>query len=181
MGDINRFDPFSSRLCRNVRNALSEGFKEALVKKDLSPVNRVAALFLEDAPPFCVNAYIDDRVRAYENVLSLTPSSSNPLVLALIIWDHGLFFETHEYLEQYWMRADGDEKKLLQALIRAAGAYVHLTAGNLTAARKIADKAIFGLKMHTSLLASVTDPDLLIDKLIDLDPVAPVLSKTHSG
>lgn len=181
MDEIKRFDPFSSRLCRNVRNSLSEGFKDALVQKDLAPVHRIAELFLQESLPSCVKDYINDRVKAYERVLSLTPSSSSdPLVLALTIWDNGLFFETHEYLEQYWMHADRDEKKLLQALIRAAGAYVHLSAGNLTAARKIADKALLGLKAQKERLADVMDPDLLIDKLAQLDPVAPVLSRSSS-
>jgi hypothetical protein len=178
MIDIDRFDPFNNRLCRNVRNALSEGFKEALEKRDLLPVRRIAGSFLSDPQPECVGAYIERRLAAYGQVLTDVSRRhlDDPLDIAVTIWDQHLFFETHEYLEPYWMTADGDEKKLLQAVIRAAGAYVHLEQGNLTGARRIAEKAVGVLEHFRSRLAPHADAGLLLDKLKALDPVPPVLS-----
>ena len=179
MNAVERFDPFNNRLCRNVRNALSEGFKEALERMDMAPVQRMAGFFREDAPPV-VRTYIDNRLAAFERVLTALRQrpSDDPLAVALLVWDQKLFFETHEYLEQYWMAADGAQKKLLQALIRAAGAYVHLEQGNLSGARRIADKALPELERQRARLAPHADPRLLLDKLRTLDPVPPKLAGT---
>lgn len=180
MIDIERFDPFNNRLCRNVRNALSEGFKDGLDKNDLQPVQSIAGFFLDDAPPAVVKVYIDDRLTAYAQVLAdVTKNrSDDPLDIAFLIWNRGLFFETHEYLEPFWMTATGDEKKLFQAIIRAAGAYVHLEQGNLTGARRIADKAVAVIERQQDRLAHYADPQVLLDKLKKLDPVPPRFAGT---
>jgi hypothetical protein len=175
---LDRFDPFNNRLCRNVRNALSEGFKTALEQRDMQPVQRMAGFFLDDMPPAVVKNYVDKRLAAYQRVLAAMGNRTfaDPLELAVLIWDQELFFETHEYLEAHWMDAAGEEKRLFQALIRAAGAYVHLEQGNLTGARRIADKALVVLEDQQQRLAAHADPRLLLDKLRRLDPVPPKLA-----
>jgi hypothetical protein len=175
---IDRFDPFNNRLCRNVRNALSESLKKVLDRKEIQPAQRIAGFFMNDSLPACVKAYIDQRLRAYTQVLAdlCKDPIDNPLDIAFTIWDRGLFFETHEYLEPHWMRAQGDEKQLLQAVIRAAGVYVHLEQGNLTGARRIAGKALAALKIHQDRLSLHADAQLLIDKLRTLDRVPPILA-----
>jgi predicted metal-dependent hydrolase len=55
------------------------------------------------------------------------------------------------------MTADGDDKKLLQAIIRAAGAYVHLEQGNLIGAKRIAAKAVAVLERHQDRLSPYAD------------------------
>lgn len=180
MIDSERFDPFNNRLCRNVRNALSENFKKVLEQQRMQPVRRVAGFFLNDPLPPCVRTYIDQRLAAYEQVLADVRNREldHPLDIAVAIWDQHLFFETHEYLEQYWMAAHGGEKKLLQAIIRAAGAYVHLEQGNLTGARRIAAKAVAVLEVHQDQLSPYADPRLLLAKLRSLDPKPPMLAGT---
>ena len=175
-----RFDPFNNRLCRNVRNALSENFKNVLEQKKIQPVRRVAEFFLNDPMPSCVKTYISQRLTAYEQVLESVRSHQldDPLDIAIAIWDQRLFFEAHEYLEPYWMKADGDQKKLLQAIIRAAGAYVHLEQGNLIGAKRIAAKAVAVLERHQDRLAPYADIRLLLAKLKSLDPVPPTLAGT---
>jgi hypothetical protein len=161
-----------------VRNALSEAFTVAVEKETVQPASRVADFFLNDPLPVCVSDYIRQRLAAYAAVLAVLASKAvtDPLDIAMVIWDHHLFFETHEFLEPHWMVARGDEKRLLQAMIRAAGTYVHLEQGNLTAARRIAEKAIKGLLLSKDRLVRHTDLQGLLDKLITLDPVPPVLS-----
>jgi hypothetical protein len=175
---MERFDPFNDRLCRNVRNALSEAFKEAIKENDLQPVDHVADLFLQETLPAHVIDYIQQRVTTYAAVLSELDAKAlaDPLAIALVIWDRRLFFETHEYLEPYWLVARGDEKRFLQALIRFAGTYVHLEQGNLSAARRISVKAAHGLSQVMDRLALYADPKRLLDKLTALDPVPPTLS-----
>jgi predicted metal-dependent hydrolase len=180
MAEIEHFDPFNNRLCRNVRNALSENFKKVLDQKKMHPVRRVAGFFLSDPLPACVQEYIQRRLTAYEQVLADVRKREldDPLDITVAIWDRHLFFETHEYLEQFWMTAAGDEKKLLQAIIRAAGAYVHLEQGNLTGAKRIAAKAVEVLEVNQERLSAYADPHLLIEKLKCLDPVPPMLAGT---
>jgi len=178
MSEINRFDPFNNRLCRNVRNALCEGFKDALKKGELQPVHRTANLFLDGDLPGVVRVYIDKRLAAYEAVLADLQDcpTNDPLDIAPRIFNRHLFFETHEYLEPFWLAAAGDEKRMLQALIRAAGAYVHLEQGNRIAARRIAAKALPGIEQHRQWLTPYFDPQLLMEKLRSLDPDPPRLA-----
>ncbi len=175
MNAIDRFDPFNDRFCRDVRNALAENFKTAIEKNDLQPVKRVAQAFLNDSPPPYVSDYIHRRLIAYEAVLAelVANTVADPLDTALVIWGQRLFFETHEYIEPYWMVAVGQKKLLFQALIRAAGTYVHLEQGNRSAARRMASKAVAGLIHLKDQLAVYTDPQALIDKLQALDPIPP--------
>ena len=180
MNSIDRFDPFNDRLCRNVRNALSEAFKSAIKESDLHPVDHVAHFFLNESVPDYVSDYIHRRIAAYEAVLAELDARgfTDPLDIALLIWDRRLFFETHEFLETYWLVASGEEKRLLQALIRFAGTYVHLEQGNLTAAKRIAAKAIDGISHGKDRLAGYADPQRLLAKLKTLDPEPPTLSGT---
>lgn len=178
MSEIDHFDPFNNRLCRNVRNALSEGFKDALERMALEPVQRTAGFLLDGDLPAVVRDYIDKRMTAYEGVLTELQDcpADDPLDIAPRIFNRRLFFETHEYLEPFWMAAEGDEKRMLQALIRAAGAYVHLEQGNRSAARRIAAKALQGIEQHRQRLTPHFDPQLLLDKLRSLDPDPPRLA-----
>jgi len=178
MTTIDRFDPFNNRQCRDVRNALSEAFKEVLAQKKMQPVRRIAGFFLDEGLPPVVRAYVDRRLADYEQVLADIQEcrAEDPLDVAVLIWNRRLFFETHEYLEPSWMAAEGDEKRLLQAFIRAAGAYVHLEQGNLAGARRIADKALDVLESQQDRLAAHVDPRLLLDKLKRLDPVPPIFT-----
>jgi hypothetical protein len=144
----------------------------------MHPVQRIAGFFLDDPQPPGVDAYINHRLAAYDRVLAdiKRRQLDDPLDIAMVIWDQRLFFETHEYLETHWMRADGDEKKLYQAMIRAAGTYVHLEQGNLTGAGASPLKPSAPWKVSGSRLAPHADAELLIDKLRALDPMPPRLS-----
>ncbi len=180
MNELSRFDPFNNRLCRDVRNALSKGFNNTVDKREMEPVRRIADFFLDDPQPEHISTYIEKRLAAYEMVLTkiFDRCLEHPLNIAMVIWDHELFFETHEYLEPFWMESDGNMKKLYQAVIRAAGTYVHIEQGNLTGARRIADKALSELMVQKDQLSLYADPQLLLPKLKVLDPVPPKLSET---
>jgi len=59
------------------------------------------------------------------------------LAAAAALFDAGLYFEVHEALEPYWMRAAGDEREALQGLIQLAVGFQHLANGNLGGARAL--------------------------------------------
>jgi hypothetical protein len=64
-----------------------------------------------------------------------------PLAVALdeaaILFEAGLYFETHEVLEPCWMRAEGAQREALQGLIQVAVGFEHLANGNLHGARAL--------------------------------------------
>src|SRR5262245_57105073 len=64
-----------------------------------------------------------------------------PLPVALdqarILFDARLYFEVHERLEPYWIRAEGVERQALQGLIQVAVALHHLGNGNTAGARSL--------------------------------------------
>jgi hypothetical protein len=68
------------------------------------------------------------------------PSLGAALDQAADLFDAGLYFEVHELLEPYWMRAEGREREILQGLIQVAAGFHHLANGNLKGARSLLDE-----------------------------------------
>ena len=174
------FSPFENRLCRDIRNELSQSFLAAIREKRMDRVeDTVVALEQKKLEPFH-REYIDNRLVKYRTILSLLESVPDDLfTTACLIWDQALFFECHEWLEPFWIRAKGNEKKLIQALIRAAAAYVLLEAGRKSGAKKSAEKALAFLSENRSAIPSIFRSDLLISALSTLDTPPPKLMSTH--
>lgn len=174
--DIQKFDPFQDRLSRDIRNTLSDALVLAIRTRSAAPISEAAAIFRQAASPVH-RRYITDRKQRYRQVLDIIGRHdiADPVTQALVLWDHGLFFEVHELLEEHWLAHCGPGKEILQAFIRAAGVYVHLEQGNLVGARKMADKALAAFRRHHGSLPSHVDIGTLIDKLERLDPAPPRL------
>ena len=62
-------------------------------------------------------------------------------VRAVALFNAGRYFESHEVWERLWLRAAGTDRLLLQGLIQAAAAMLHLERGNLPGARSLHRKA----------------------------------------
>lgn len=56
---------------------------------------------------------------------------------AALLFDGRLYFEVHEVLEPYWLRAGGRERETLQGLIQVAVGFHHLGNGNGAGARAL--------------------------------------------
>jgi hypothetical protein len=65
------------------------------------------------------------------------PSLARALDEAADLFDARLYFEVHELLEPYWMRAESLEQEILQGLIQVAVGFQHLANGNLEGARSL--------------------------------------------
>ena len=173
------FAPFENQLCRDIRNCLSKSFLEALVENRMDPVRKTAlALKEKTLAPWHVD-YIDNRLARYQTVLTQLKSDPGIFTTACLIWDQSLFFECHEWMEPFWIRAKGDEKKLIQALIRAAGTYVLLEAKRTSGAKKSAEKALAFLRMNRSAIPPFFKPDLLIAALNNIDSPPPKFMPTR--
>jgi Domain of unknown function (DUF309) len=56
---------------------------------------------------------------------------------AALLFDAGLFFETHEVLEPHWRQASGETREALQGLIQIAVGYQHWVNRNAKGARTL--------------------------------------------
>lgn len=68
------------------------------------------------------------------------PSLSEALDESADLFGAGLYFEVHELLEPYWMRAEGEAREILQGLIQVAVGFQHLANGNLGGARSLLEE-----------------------------------------
>ena len=169
------FDPFENRLCRDIRNQLSQNFLTAIQTKDTSIFLSAASTQKQKTlDPSQIN-YIDDRIKRYKMVLGqmdpLDQSNTGPdtaYPIARLLWDQHLFFECHEWLEPFWIEASGPEKKALQAIIRAAGAHVLFESNRLSGAEKSAQKAIALLQEYKAQIPALFKPNQLIQTLKNL-------------
>lgn len=58
------------------------------------------------------------------------------------LFNAGKFFECHEVWEEIWLKASGEDREFLHALIQAAAALHHLQQGNLKGALSVSNRAI---------------------------------------
>src|SRR5262252_5233466 len=65
------------------------------------------------------------------------PPLATALVSAALLFHAHLYFEVHELLEPYWLRAEGGDREALQGLIQVAVGFAHLANGNVSGARSL--------------------------------------------
>lgn len=166
------FDPFNDRLSRDLRNDLSAGLLAALAGGDPAPFLTVAAAYRQqpDLPPYASD-YLAERLACYRVVVATAGRDREQA--PLLLWDHELFFEFHELLEQRWRQAAGVEKEVLQGLIRAAGSYVHRRAGNTAGAAKMAARAAGAIRQYRDRLPAGFAAEPLLAGLAATDAPPP--------
>jgi predicted metal-dependent hydrolase len=173
------FDPFNSRLARDIRNTLSEAFVDAVVKSDKSDYQDVAQKWLAGNFDAVYADYIKDRLeryaRAFERIISNRIDDAE--IQALVLWNQGLFFEVHVHLERLWQRNSGDKRQALKGLIQAAGVYVHLQFNRRPAAGRLAVKAVERIQKFADCLSFIENLDTLIRSLQNLDFAPPHLQR----
>jgi UDP:flavonoid glycosyltransferase YjiC (YdhE family) len=152
-----RFDPFSVRKARTLRNQLSQAFVEALNQNESSHVEQVISALSQNTREFVYRQYISDRKERYQRVFEQIRKHprAEPLARMLFIWNARLFFECHEYLEPMWLEAQGNRREAIKGLIQAAGAFVHLERGQREPATRMAAKAVELIGKHRNQLAFI--------------------------
>jgi len=162
------FNPFIDRLSRDLRNELSEGLASWVETGSEEKLNQIIDGYETSLPSqSCYTEYLEDRVKRFRKALSIINENgySDPVKKAAVLWNHQLFFEMHEVLEHIWYDAAEEKKRILQALIRAAGVYIKLEYNFNEAAARIAEKALPVLQQHRSELQTVFAVDTLIEAL----------------
>lgn len=172
-----KFDPFRDRLSRDIRNSLSEAFVTSLRKKDRLIYQQLYDDWMSKDLASIYVAYIRDRGRRYEYVFDQVQRYhlNDELLRVLIIWNCGLFFEVHDQLEHIWHQSSGDRHEALKGLIKAAGVYIHLEYHHLEAAQRLARKSSGSIRKYSHCLTFITNLNVLLEKLDNLDPLPPVL------
>ncbi len=176
----NRFDPFTDRTARDIRNSLSDAFVETLDVMKLDAVTNAARRWREQNLASVYTAYIDARLLSYQRVFDTIrrDAINDPLQQALLIWNQGLFFEFHDHLEAIWKAESGDKRQALKGLIKAAGVYVHLEQDHQQAAESLAMKAHALLQQYRHCLSFIANTQALLDKLKSGQPDPPRLEMT---
>ncbi len=136
-----QFDPFNDRAARDLRNLLSTGMVEALLRGDDAPFAAATKRAEGLAATPAHREYIAGRKELFSRVKEEIGPEAGTWEIACALWNHGGFFEVHEVLEEAWRKSAGAEKDILQAMIRAAGVMVHRAAGREEAAAKMAARA----------------------------------------
>jgi len=175
-------NPFTNRLCRDIRNDLSRALMSSLNQLDLTAVQKIADTYLATNPGSVHKQYILDRMEAYTRVLQRISSETitDPLSRSLFLWDEELFFEVHELLEHEWMNSKGATKLIFQAMIRAAGMYIQLDRNNTKGATSMAAKAVEAFESNRSKVPDILNLDRLLKKLRNVDHVPPQLTGKNS-
>ncbi len=177
-----RFDPFSDRCSRDIRNLLSEAFIRSVDLMDAAPYEEAASVVMAEQPQRVYRAFIETRLKIYNRAFDHIRAGAveEPRRQALILWNHGLFFEVHELLESLWLPTKGKARQGLKGLIQAAGVYVHLEQGNRKAATGLARRALGHLKSAGDGISFIGNLAVLIQKLERLDITPPDLTYSRS-
>ncbi len=170
------FQPFEDRLSRDIRNSLSRAFARTLEESKSGIIDKAAEVYLSTNLAPCYVSYIKNRIIKYDQAIDIVQKGSKDHYWrGLILWDMELFFEVHEVLEHAWYTAQGANKRVLQAMIRAAGVYIKLEFAYIPQAKKMAAKALSVIKADRKVLEPYCNPDLLITALTTLNPTPPKL------
>ncbi len=174
---VAKFDPFTNRLSRDIRNTLSEALMVALARMEPSAYRNEADGWFAKNPPAGLVEYIQDRLRQYDRVFEQIKNGAveDPLLQSLVLWNNGLFFEFHDRLEGIWKQATGDRRQALKGLIKAAGIYIHSEFSHRQAAARLAGKSHSLIRQYSHCLAFIENLDALLQALKNLDSHPPRL------
>ena len=170
-----RFDPFTHRLSRDVRNTLSTALEKSLASETSEIFETAAAEWLDRLSHDPCRRYVEERRRRYRQAFDAVGQlSSDRLVLQIaILWNLKLYFEVHEVAEEVWHAATGDYRKFLQGLILAAGVFVQQDSGRHKAAGSLSKRAYGILDQYRDRLAFMDNPESFLNGLLQ-DPPQPV-------
>ena len=167
-----------------LRDELYALLKLCLEKPDRAEVFDLIADDVALKPEYAPHqSYLRDRSNRYCAALKEWNSAKQPkdqlardLALAQVLFNHGLFFDTHEYLEGAWNRETGAKKLCLQGLIQL-GAGLHkleLDSQATGGAVELLEKGIAKLQETRSVLGTKT-----VSKLVK--ELTPVLALLRAG
>jgi hypothetical protein len=169
-----RFDPFSARFARDIRNSLSKGFLQSV--RQLNPVSylEIAENLLNQQLALPYRNYIKNRLDGYDKAIEIINKKNIDEIVeqAEVLWNLQLYYEMHEILEDLWGKSTGTRRRALQGLIRAAGMKIHAEHGRDKAAQSIAKKAFLDLSANKTALPEFPNLDRVIEEVRKVAAIA---------
>lgn len=160
------FDPFESRLCRDVRNQLGHAMIRAIETGKKDRFTAAVQKWYQKTNQTAVLSYIQDREKSFDRLFKrLEPSGFNGQDMLPLMWQNRLYFECHEYVEKRWLKSSGKYKKGLQALIFSLAALEHRDYGRTDPACRLAEKAVLMIREFDASLPPWADAESIIDQL----------------
>lgn len=132
------------------------------------PANGTQAVALA-APLQPFTSYLRRQTARLQEALEALRSSIPPGGVPREIWrgsvlfNAGLFFECHEYLEDVWRAAPAPERAFYHGLVQVAAACYHLEKGNRHGARTLLTKALAKLEPYAPAHLGVDVAALVAD------------------
>ena len=103
------------------------------------------------------------RVRTALRLLGSSQRLAAPVeIRAAALFNAGLYFECHEYLEDIWRASAGPERSFYHGLVQAAAGLYHFEKGNAHGTRSLLGKAIAKLELYAPAYREVDVAALLI-------------------
>src|SRR5205807_4357572 len=103
------------------------------------------------------------RVRTALRLLGSSQRLAVPVeIRAAALFNAGLYFECHEYLEDIWRASAGPERSFYHGLVQAAAGLYHFEKGNAHGTRSLLGKAIAKLEPYAPAYREVDVAALLI-------------------
>jgi len=167
-----RFDPFTHRLSRDVRNTLSTALAQSLADADPHIFEMAAEEWLDRLSHDACRRYVEERRRRYRQAFDAASELSSEKLLPqiAILWNLKLYFEVHEVAEEAFHAASGSDRKFLQGLILAAGVFVPQEAGRHGAAESLSKRAYGLLNEYRSRMSFMKNSEAFLDGLLQGPP-----------
>ncbi len=163
------FDPFENRHHRDIRNALGSGFVKSIQQRTLRPFQSALDTYPNQLDKSPTGIYIENRHQVLKKMLNQIESTEACIMddfsILMLLWDHQLYYEFHEWVEEIWLTAKGDFKKALQALIFVSVAFEQHLYNRNDPAKRLALKAIDRLNKHKFFLPNSIKASIFIDAL----------------
>ena len=130
----------------DLRNRLYALFRAALGRPKAAEAFLAGVRPLLDAtlPGSVRRAYLRDRLPRFKAVLALCASLEAPhgswereVSIGRLLYNKGLFFDCHEYLEELWRRSHGHDRRVVQGLIQAGAGFHKLELGSPVGCAKL--------------------------------------------
>lgn len=80
----------------------------------------------------------------------------------IALFNDGRFYECHEVWETVWLRATGEQRRFLHAMIQAAAALLHVQRGNWKGARSVGARAVSKLETVPAVMMQLDVREFLI-------------------
>ena len=101
-----------------------------LFRSDEAEAVAITPEYRKELSAICERAAVYWRFLNEAHRRSYSQDLSGVLQQAALLWQHRLFFEFHELLEEVWMGWRGPERRFLQGLIQLGVAFYHIQRNN---------------------------------------------------